>query len=85
MRLNQNTLATTNVGQVANLMTNDAGIFEKVTVIYPHYLIIGPLQAIITTWILYNYVVGSSCFAGMAILILFAPIQGIYAYLRLEL
>jgi len=45
--------------------------------IYLHYLFIGPIQAIIVAVILYFYVIGPSCLAGMGILIFFAPFQSI--------
>jgi len=72
--LNQKALNEISTGQIVNLMSNDIARFDS-SAIYLHYLYIGPLQAIIVTLILYFYVIGPSCLAGMAILILFAPFQ----------
>lgn len=76
LRLNQKALSETSTGQIVNIISNDVSRFDS-SAIYPHYLIIGPLQAIITGVILYFYVIGPSCLAGMAILILFAPFQSV--------
>jgi len=67
-------LSETSTGQIVNLMSNDVGRFDS-TAIYLHYLFIGPLQAIVVVVILYFYVIGPSCLAGLVILILFVPFQ----------
>lgn len=67
-------LSETSTGQIVNLMSNDVGRFDS-SAIYLHYLYIGPIQAVIVAVVLYFYVIGPSCLAGMAILIFFAPFQ----------
>ena len=75
LRLSQKALGQTTIGQMVNLMSNDVNRFDF-SVIFLHYLWIGPIQTLITAVILYN-VIGPSCLAGLAILILFVPLQSI--------
>lgn len=54
-------------------MSNDVNRFDNV-VLFLHYLWVGPLQAITVTIILL-FVLGPSCLMGLAVLILFVPLQ----------
>lgn len=71
--LSQKALGQTTIGQMVNIMSNDVNRFDF-SVIFLHYLWIGPVQMLITAGILYS-VIGPSCLAGLAILILFVPLQ----------
>ena len=73
LKLSQESLGKTTIGQMVNIMSNDVNRFDN-TVIFLHYLWVGPLQAIITTTILY-FVLGPSCLVGLAFIILFVPLQ----------
>ena len=74
LRLSKGALGQTTVGQMVNLLSNDVNRFDQ-SVIFLHYLWVGPIQAIITTAILWSQF-GVSCLSGIAILILFLPFQG---------
>ena len=71
--LSQKALGETTIGQMVNLMSNDVNRFDF-SVIFLHYLWVGPLQTLISTIILL-YVIGPSCLVGLAVLILFVPLQ----------
>ena len=58
---------------MVNLMSNDVNRFDF-SVIFLHYLWVGPLQTIITMAILLH-VIGPSCLVGLAVLMLFVPLQ----------
>jgi len=64
----------TSIGQVVNLMSNDVNRFDRGAK-YFNYLWISPLQALITTIILY-FVIGQSCFVGLLTMLLYVPLQG---------
>ena len=74
LQLSQKALGQTTIGQMVNLMSNDFNRFDF-TLLYLHYLWVGPLQTLITMVILLN-VIGPSCLVGLAVLILFVPLQG---------
>ncbi|CAG0881128.1 unnamed protein product [Darwinula stevensoni] len=74
LKLSKCALGRTTVGQMVNLLSNDVNRFDQ-SVIFLHYLWIGPIQAIISTVILWSEF-GISCLSGIAILILFVPFQG---------
>jgi len=78
LKLSQGSLGQTTIGQMVNIMSNDVNRFDM-SVLFLHYLWVGPLQALITTVIL-MFVIGPSCLVGLAILILFAPLQSTYNY-----
>jgi len=62
---------------MVNLMSNDVKRFESASY-YLSFLVISPLQFIIATITLY-YFIGPSSLAGLALVLLFIPIQGLYA------
>lgn len=71
--LSQKALGQTTIGQMVNLMSNDVNRFDY-SVIFLHYLWVGPVQTLISMIILL-YVIGPSCLVGLAFLILFVPLQ----------
>ncbi len=73
MVLSQKSLGQTTIGQMVNIMSNDVNRFD-VSVLFLHYLWVGPLQAIVTTIVLL-FVLGPSCLVGLAVLVLFVPLQ----------
>ncbi len=75
LKLSQESLGKTTIGQMVNIMSNDVNRFDN-TVIFLHYLWVGPLQAIITTTILF-FVLGPSCLVGLTFISLFVPLQSI--------
>lgn len=77
MNLSQKALSQTSVGHVVNLMSNDVRRFDTFAWGPAHFFLIGPLQALITTAILFS-VIGPSCLTGLALLILFVPLQGMW-------
>ncbi|CAG0914466.1 unnamed protein product [Notodromas monacha] len=74
LRLSQRSLAKTSAGQMVNLLSNDVNRFDQ-SLIMLHYLWVGPLQLCVATAVLY-YELGFACFAGIAALIVFIPLQG---------
>ena len=73
LKLSQKGLGQTTIGQMVNLMSNDVSRFDW-CLMFVHYLWVGPLQTLIITCILL-FVLGPSCLIGIAILILFVPLQ----------
>ncbi|KZS03178.1 ATP-binding cassette, sub-family C, member 4 [Daphnia magna] len=84
--LSQKALGQTTIGQMVNIMSNDVNRYDF-SVIFLHYLWVGPLQTIISMVILLH-VIGPSCLVGLAVLILFVPLQSwmgkVFSKLRLE-
>nr|WEU39104.1 NIES ABC protein [Daphnia magna] len=84
--LSQKALGQTTIGQMVNIMSNDVNRYD-LSVNYLHYLWVGPLQTIISMVILLH-VIGPSCLVGLAVLILFVPLQSwmgkVFSKLRLE-
>jgi len=60
---------------MVNLMSNDVNRFESAC-LYLSFLLISPLQFIIATITLY-YFLGPSSLVGLALVLLFIPIQGL--------
>jgi len=60
---------------MVNLMSNDVNRFES-TCYFLSHLLISPLQFIVATIILY-YFIGPSSLAGLALILLMIPIQGL--------
>ncbi|CAL4094228.1 unnamed protein product, partial [Meganyctiphanes norvegica] len=85
LRLSKSALGKTTVGQMVNLLSNDVNRFDT-SVIFLHYLWIGPLQLAISLGILW-YELGPSCLAGLFLLILYVPLQSwmgkVFSKLRL--
>ncbi len=77
LRLDQKALSETAIGQMINLISNDANRFDQVF-LFIHYLWIGPLIIILTTIVLYYYI-GVSSLVGLVIVVcLLVPLQSTY-------
>ncbi|XP_017887469.1 multidrug resistance-associated protein 4-like isoform X2 [Ceratina calcarata] len=74
LKLSRTALGETTIGQAVNLLSNDVNRFD-VALIHLNYLWIGPLETIIITYFMYQQVEVSALF-GVAILLLFIPLQG---------
>ena len=59
---------------MVNLLSNDVNRFDT-SVVFLHYLWVGPLQVFISLAIILQ-LIGPSCLAGFSILILVVPLQG---------
>ncbi|KAM3862000.1 ATP-binding cassette sub-family C member 4-like [Diretmus argenteus] len=77
--LNSTALEKTTTGQIVNLLSNDVNKFDEVT-LFLHFLWVGPLQAA-AVMLLLLYVIGPSCLAGMAVLIILMPVQTMFGHL----
>lgn len=71
--MSQFSLGETNVGQIINLLTNDANRFDRGIPFLP-YIIVAPLQIVSVTGVLWMYL-GPSCFALPILLLLLVPFQ----------
>ncbi|CAH1736130.1 unnamed protein product [Aphis gossypii] len=74
LRLSKTSLGETTIGQVVNLLSNDANRFD-IAFIFIHFLWVGPLQTIVVTYFLWQEL-GVSSLIGVAIFLLFIPLQG---------
>jgi len=81
--LSQKALGQTTIGQMVNLLSNDVNRFD-LSVLFLHYLWVGPLQALISMAILLK-LIGPSCLAGLSVLILFVPLQGMVIFFHLKI
>ncbi|XP_023316090.1 multidrug resistance-associated protein 4 isoform X1 [Trichogramma pretiosum] len=68
--------AGTNLGQVLNLLSNDASRIDN-AVYYLHYIWISPLQALVVFYFLYREVHLAAC-TGIALQVLFIPLLGFF-------
>ncbi|XP_040061540.1 ATP-binding cassette sub-family C member 4 [Ixodes scapularis] len=74
LRLSQAALSKTAVGQMVNLLSNDVNRFDQ-SVLFVPYLVAGPLQTAVITWVLWQHL-GVSCLAGISFVLLYIPFQG---------
>ncbi|XP_037285276.2 ATP-binding cassette sub-family C member 4 isoform X2 [Rhipicephalus microplus] len=74
LRLSQAALSKTAVGQMVNLLSNDVNRFDQ-SVLFVPYLVAGPLQTAVITWVLWQHL-GISCIAGISFILLYIPFQG---------
>ncbi|KAF0746460.1 putative multidrug resistance-associated protein lethal(2)03659, partial [Aphis craccivora] len=74
LRLSKTSLGETTIGQVVNLLSNDANRFD-IAFIFIHFLWVGPLQTIVVTYFLWQEL-GVSSLIGVAIFLVFIPLQG---------
>jgi ATP-binding cassette subfamily C (CFTR/MRP) protein 4 len=76
LRLTRTALGETTIGQAVNLLSNDVNRFD-ISIIFLHYLWIGPLETIIITFFMYYvFDIGLSAIIGVTSLLLFIPLQG---------
>ncbi|EDW77876.2 uncharacterized protein Dwil_GK24718 [Drosophila willistoni] len=73
LRLSRTALGDTTTGQVVNLISNDLGRFDRALVHF-HFLWLGPLELLLASFFIYQQI-GWSSFYGIAILILYLPLQ----------
>lgn len=73
LRLSRTALGGTTTGQVVNLVSNDLGRFDR-ALIHLHFLWLGPLELLIALYFLYEQI-GVSALYGVAILLLYLPLQ----------
>lgn len=72
--LGHTALGETTVGQVINLISNDANRFDT-TLPGIQYLVIGPVQTVMITYLVWREI-GISSLIGVSTLLIFIPIQG---------
>ncbi|XP_060988980.1 ATP-binding cassette sub-family C member 4-like isoform X2 [Dama dama] len=77
--LSSSAMGKTTTGQIVNLLSNDVNRFDQVTM-FPHYLWVGPLQAVAVTALLWMEI-GMSCLAGMGVLIILLLLQSCFGML----
>ncbi|XP_054158398.1 ATP-binding cassette sub-family C member 4-like [Oppia nitens] len=75
LRLSNGALRHTTVGTIVNLLSNDVNRFD-ISLVYAHYLITGPILMVVCVGLLWYYI-GASCLAGIALLIIYIPFQGL--------
>lgn len=73
LRLSRTALASTTVGQLVNLLSNDVSRFDQ-GFLLAHYVWIGPIQAGVGTYLIYREI-GVAALFGMAFLLSFIPMQ----------
>lgn len=73
LRLTRNALGDTTAGQVVNLLSNDVARLEM-SILFVHYLWVGPLQVLVVTIIMYTQI-GISAIFGVLFLLAFVPLQ----------
>ncbi|KAK0074938.1 hypothetical protein PV326_012047, partial [Microctonus aethiopoides] len=74
LKLSKASLAKTTVGQAVNLLSNDVSRFDLTPALVP-YILIGPLQTIIITYIMYQEI-GLPAVYGVIVLLILIPLQG---------
>lgn len=74
LKLSKTALGQTTVGQVVNLLSNDVNRFD-ISIIFLHYLWLGPVETVIVTYFMYQQV-GIAATFGVLFLLLFVPLQG---------
>lgn len=75
LKMTRTALGETTIGQAVNLLSNDVNRFD-ISIIFLHYLWLGPLETIIITYVMYHVIdVGISSIIGVASLLMFIPLQ----------
>ncbi|KMQ90611.1 multidrug resistance-associated protein, partial [Lasius niger] len=76
LKLTRTALGETTIGQAVNLLSNDVNRFD-ISIIFLHYLWVGPLETIVITFFMYYFLdIGISAIIGVASLLAFIPLQG---------
>lgn len=73
LRLSKNALGDTTAGQIVNLLSNDVGRLD-LSIIFLHYLWVGPVETVILTYLMYREIGLASIF-GVIFLLMFIPLQ----------
>ncbi|ALC40250.1 CG31793, partial [Drosophila busckii] len=73
LRLSHSALGGTTTGQVVNLLSNDLGRFDR-GLIHLHFLWLAPLELLLASYFLYEQI-GAASLVGIAILVLYLPLQ----------
>ena len=73
LKLSSSAMGQTTIGQMVNLLSNDVNRFDT-TVMFTHYLWVGPLQLVTMTFLLCK-IIGPSAFVGAALLVASVPLQ----------
>ena len=73
LKLSATALGETTVGQTVNLLSNDVSRFDMVAACF-HYLLLGPAQTIVITYIMWK-IVGVAALIGVASILMFIPLQ----------
>ncbi|XP_025993846.1 probable multidrug resistance-associated protein lethal(2)03659 [Solenopsis invicta] len=75
LKMTRTALGETTIGQAVNLLSNDVNRFD-VSIIFLHYLWLGPVETIILTYVMWDLVgIGVSSIIGVATLLMFIPLQ----------
>ncbi|KAB0797838.1 hypothetical protein PPYR_08831 [Photinus pyralis] len=77
LKLSRTALGETTVGQMVNLLSNDVNRFDSAT-LFAQYLVVGPLQAGLATYLMYREV-GISAVIGVSASFLFIAGQFVFA------
>lgn len=75
LRLSRGSLNEISIGQLVNILSNDAGKFDQGFIV-AHFVWVSPIATAAGIYLLYEDI-GVAAFAGMAFLLSFIPIQGI--------
>ena len=63
------------IGQLVNLLSNDVNRFNK-GMHMVHYIYLAPIEVLVVTVIMWKNYFGPSTLAGMLLIFLYIPIQG---------
>ena len=84
LRLSKASLGKTAAGQIINLMSNDVRRFDD-TPIFLHYLWLMPIQAVVSTAIMYSSIGKAAIVGVLAIVAQAVILQGNFYFLALSL
>lgn len=83
LRLSRTALGEATVGQAVNLLSNDVARFDSSFVFLP-FFVIGPVETAAIVYLMWTKI-GISAIIGVATLLLFIPVQGVYYELVLDI
>lgn len=73
LKLSNTALGETTIGQMVNLLSNDVNRFDS-AIIFLHHILIGPLQTVIISYLLYIKL-GLPALIGVVMMLSFVPLQ----------
>lgn len=73
LKLSRTALASTTIGQLVNLLSNDVSKFDQ-GFLLAHFVWVGPIQTAVGTYLIYREI-GVAALFGMAFLLSFIPMQ----------